>query len=229
MTKIQFFGSDLFRHMPLASNSFLNLIAEQTPGFSAVAVKRLYLVYWVTAAQAVEIFSKCTAVQHLGCFVNEEGCPDLPLAVSRLSLSQLSINLSHFLTLPVTSLTRVTHLDLIFWESARSPDISSLIQSLHHLPQLTHLALAFNPSAENPAHTKAICANLPNLRVVVVIHDDTLVNYTGLELPNVYSCDPRLVVIPRNTEIMIKDWEAVDSKSFDMWAHAESLLGENGN
>ncbi|KAJ7762390.1 hypothetical protein DFH07DRAFT_771165 [Mycena maculata] len=208
------------------ANQFLDLISRKLPGFFAVAVKILCLVHAVETVQAVAILAACPAVQHLACWVQQRDYPDLALLISRLPLSRLWIEFTHFLNVPVAFFSKLTHVELVFWESTgiQAPDIYRLIRSFQQLPELTHIALAFTPSTANQAHAEAICSSLPDLRVVIIVRDDAWHDYEELEMPNDYSFDARIVTFSRIS--MDDDWEATNFGHDNIWSHAEGVIAQ---
>ncbi|KAJ7508520.1 hypothetical protein B0H11DRAFT_31879 [Mycena galericulata] len=153
-----------------SADKFLALIAKKPPGFFAVAVQKLCIVYGVPAPQTLAILSECTGVTQLACFTNiwMEDSPEHPL-LSRPALNQLWIEYNHFMEIsaaPSTGHSNLTHLYLLISDRALPSDISSLTKILNRLPRLRHVSLDLTPSTANKGHVETIRASFPNLRVV---------------------------------------------------------------
>ncbi|KAJ7508502.1 hypothetical protein B0H11DRAFT_1965364 [Mycena galericulata] len=200
------------------ADKFLILIARKPPGFFAVAVKNLSLLYKVPASEMLAILSECSGVQQLACWGTHRHTAVLPF-LCRLALNRLSIEFSHFLNIPATPPTcfsSLVRLHLFFWDDDKTPDISRLIQGLRQLPRLTHTAFSFSPFTANIVYARAVCSNLPNLRVVVIDEDDDVV-FEGQ-----YSSDARIVVMHRIN--VLGDWEAANEGNRCMWDRAEEVV-----
>ncbi|KAJ7762371.1 hypothetical protein DFH07DRAFT_408929 [Mycena maculata] len=135
----------------------------------------------------------------------------------RLPLSRLWIEFTHFLNVPVAFSPKLTHVELVFWESTgiQAPDISRLIRSLQQLPDFYPLRRESGP--------QAICSSLPDLRVVIIVRDDARHDYEELEMPNDYSFDARIVTFSR---ISMDDWEATNFGHDNIWSHAEGVIAQ---
>ncbi|KAJ7837404.1 hypothetical protein B0H14DRAFT_2362405, partial [Mycena olivaceomarginata] len=201
-----------------SAEKFLKLSDSKAPGFFAIAVKSL-LLFSLPAEYTVRILSLCPGVQSLAFWIWNFPTPAIP-PISQLPLRRLSVRfcLTAVLTAtpPPTWLSSVTHLDIAFFNASESD-----VKKLTRLPHLTHVALYWEVAdAGPPPPIKAVCANCPNLQVLVIMswpYDESMINS--------YSFDPRVVVRPVPTSLG-PDWEATHLDLPDIWSCAERVLAE---
>ncbi|KAJ7290199.1 hypothetical protein C8J57DRAFT_1164394 [Mycena rebaudengoi] len=149
------------------AKKFLKLADMKSVGFLANAVRALCIPYQVDALTAHRILSVCTGVRILACWVDYRAVPDLPLLISHLPLTRLTIEVHHFLAIPLSTssgLSTLTHLNLTFWQWVRAVDPARLSLILSRLPRLTHVTLSGGD--ENMVFARALCSSIPNLHVV---------------------------------------------------------------
>ncbi|KAJ7608792.1 hypothetical protein FB45DRAFT_1039460 [Roridomyces roridus] len=201
------------------SGDFLELLARKPPGFFSEKVKDFWIGHFVPNAHAIDLLSACNAVEQLACYVDHKPTPKLPELIRRLPLTRLWIEHVHFsdvasLQSP-TFFPALTHLYLIFWERRPPIDVPLLIQKLPLLHNLTHLALACNPT--NPRLAQTVCAALPDLLFLVISLDCELE-----ESDKTYAFDPRVVTV-----YVDYDEEEQDiGDSNRIWVYAEEAVAQ---
>ncbi|KAJ7781174.1 hypothetical protein B0H16DRAFT_1299563 [Mycena metata] len=196
---------------------FLRFIQSnlKPPGFFA-AVKILCLTYSRAAEDACGILAACTQVQRLGCWVDFGGHPDFPQLVSQLPLRRLSMEVNHFLRIPLTPstwLSYLTHLELVAWHDYDAASLSVLA----HFPRLTHVCVnaGFEGGRE---HAAVVCSSCPLLRVLIFVVNDLLASRS-------LAYDHRIVLQERLQNI-VGDWEAPYFGLPDMWDRADAIVEE---
>ncbi|KAJ7455922.1 hypothetical protein B0H11DRAFT_2217820 [Mycena galericulata] len=184
------------------ANRFMELVPSKPPGFFAATVKALCLTYSVPAAQAFDVLSECSGLHRLACWIDHSKSPELdfPLLVSQFSLTELSIELEHFLNLP---------------------DSSACFSDLTHV-HLTHVALALGTDHLTEAF-KAVFTGCPSVQVFMITYSDNS-SERREQLAKDCSFDVRTVVADRATVTPIADWENVNLSQENMWTYAEGII-----
>ncbi|KAJ7047305.1 hypothetical protein C8F04DRAFT_1246976 [Mycena alexandri] len=199
------------------ASRFLRLIQSnlKPPGFFA-AVKILCLTYSRAASHACGILAACTQVEYLACWVDFGGHPDFPQLFSQLPLRRLSMEVTHFLRIPLTPsmwFSKLTHLELVAWHDYDAANLSILA----HLPRLTHVALNLGFEGKRE-HAAVVCSSCPLLRVLILIVINPLASRALAQ-------DPRIVLQDRLKDI-VGDWEAPYFGLPDMWDRADTIVEE---
>ncbi|KAJ6520398.1 hypothetical protein C8R45DRAFT_955003 [Mycena sanguinolenta] len=203
-----------------SAEKFLKLVDCKPPDFFAPVVKTLLVcgLRIISASQAARILSACAGVQALYWWTEDTLPPLVLSAIRQLPLRRLVVtfrNLGHIIPAPTppTWLTSLTHLD-----SLSSNVNASDLDHLSQLPRLTHVALYLpsgDPQQVGPSRAKAVCANCPALRLLLVF---------GSKISSrPYAFDSRIVMsqMPTNT---VRDWEAPYFGAHDMWTRGEKIL-----
>ncbi|KAJ7468006.1 hypothetical protein FB451DRAFT_386590 [Mycena latifolia] len=223
----------------------LKRISEfKPPGFLAKHVKSICMpVSTVSMRDALEILSVCTGVERLACWIshragaNTIGAIAFPQAISvqNLALRRLSMELSHFLSLPAdlpTLQTHLTHLELIYWEGHAEQYPATV--DLSRFSRLTHLALRsdavrFHWPLETVSSMKRTC---PRLEVLVLL--DYVLGASDAVRRGLN--DHRAVLVI--SEVALHDWEPGATKlhewevrmgKTDMWARGEDIIRRNSS
>ncbi|KAJ7250834.1 hypothetical protein B0H12DRAFT_1234280 [Mycena haematopus] len=204
------------------ADKFFELVNWKSHDFITNAVKALCITYHVSAIDASRILSVCSNVRQLACWVAWEKSPHLPQLLSSLHLNQLSIEIGHFLNIPLSPSTwflGLTHIDLIWWADSPAPDTPS---TLGRLPNLTHIAL----SGTGRSEAESVCLSCASLQVLLVIQiQEEWDSFEATE--DEYEFDARIVVAPSDFSRgdSNENWEdVVFRRPKNMWAYAENIV-----
>jgi len=108
----------------------------------------------------------CNRVFRLACWVERSRYPSITNMVANMPLQMLSIELSHFMALPKASapwLSRLTHLELIFWTHEEPPKL----EPLNFLPSVTHVCLNWG-SPDFPTSVETVLDTCPTLKTLII-------------------------------------------------------------
>ncbi|KAJ6508725.1 hypothetical protein C8R45DRAFT_968471 [Mycena sanguinolenta] len=197
------------------AQKLLELVNRKSQNFFAHAVKALCIAYYVSADDASRILSVCTNLQQLACWVPWENSADLPQIISSLPLTQLSIELGHFLSISLSQSTwclDLTHLELRWWST--SPRTSP---NLGELPNLTHVSL----SGTRWSEAQSVCQTCASLQLLLIL------SISRWEAEEEYAFDARIVVAPSHFSgpNVLETWkDVVFRRPESMWAYAEDII-----
>ncbi|THV04773.1 hypothetical protein K435DRAFT_850617 [Dendrothele bispora CBS 962.96] len=159
----------------------------------------------------------CNKVFRLACWVERARYPGITNMIATMPLQMLSIELSHFMSLPKTDavwLSRLTHLELIFWTHEEPPKL----ESLDFLPSLSHVCLNWG-SPDFPTSVETVLNTCPTLKTLIITRMSG--EWNGLKE---YQSRPEA----KNVDIVVlctlkglQDWKPGGQS---IWDHAEEII-----
>ncbi|KAF5368821.1 hypothetical protein D9758_002965 [Tetrapyrgos nigripes] len=159
----------------------------------------------------------CKRVYRLACWVEQSRYPTITSTIAQMPLQMLSIELTHFMTLPKTSafwLSRLTHLELIFWTHEEPPKL----EPLDFLPSVTHVCLNWG-SPDFPTSVETVLETCSTLKTLII----TRMSGTWDRLQEFQSRrDAEHVdIIVMSTLKGLQDWKPGGQS---IWEHAEEVI-----